>query len=93
MAMKRTKPRARAIAIPARQVHLSWTLMAGFLILAFAALALAPRAARADAAAPSSPPAAGAAKPTPPTADALTRDGVEDEFYFELRAPDRKSVV
>lgn len=44
MAMKRTKPRARAIAIPARQVHLSWTLMAGFLILAFAALALAPRA-------------------------------------------------
>ena len=55
--------------------------------LGWLALALAPRAARADAAAPSSPPAAGAAKPTPPTADALTRDGVEDEFYFELRAP------
>ena len=42
--MKRTNPRARAIAIPARQVPLPWTLLAGFLFLALAAIALAPRA-------------------------------------------------
>ncbi len=39
--MKRTNPRARAIAIPAqdwpaRQVTVPWTLMAGFLFLALA---------------------------------------------------------
>lgn len=42
--MKRTNPRARAIAIPARQVTVPWTLMAGFLFLALAAIALAPHA-------------------------------------------------
>lgn len=42
--MKRTNPRARAIAIPARQVTVPWTIMAGFLFLALAAITLAPRA-------------------------------------------------
>jgi tol-pal system protein YbgF len=47
--MKRTHPKARAIAISAqdwsaRQATLPWAMMAGFLFLALAAIALAPRA-------------------------------------------------
>ncbi len=42
--MKRTRPKARAIALPARQVPSPWTLLAGFLFLAMATLALTPRA-------------------------------------------------